>query len=174
MLKKRIITLTIGVISLIIGTFLLINSQLGMTGAVIGVASSTNSFLNSFLGIIFIILSIILFAAEHSGLEQRIKLSSAIKKSLPLLRLTNDAVRNQTVERELNHLIKELSRGNFEAGLGHPGHITDTDIHYLRGRNGARLYYHQTGENSYEIVAKSAKGRNQDQVIEALEENYGN
>jgi len=36
------------------------------------------------------------------------------------------------------------------------------------------LYYHKIGENNYEIVAKSAKGRNQDQVIDKIEETYGN
>lgn len=152
---------------------MLINSQSNITGAFIGIPASTNSFLNLFFGVIFIISSIILFATAHSELE-KIILSSAIKKSQPLLRLTQEAVRNQTVERELNHLVKELSKRNFEAGLGHPGHISGTDIFYLRGDRGARLYYHKIGENSYEIVAKSAKGKNQNQVINKLKEIYGN
>lgn len=173
MLKNKTIKLTIRAVTFLIGIFLLINFQSNITGAVIGVSASTNSILNSFLGVLFIASSMILFAATHSELE-KITLSSAIKKSPPLLRLTQDAVRNQTVERELNHLVKELSKGNFEAGLGHPDHIGGTGVFYLRGDRGARLYYHKIEENSYEIVAKSAKGRNQDQVINKLKEIYGN
>lgn len=171
MLKKQIIKLMISAILFIFGIFL-INSQANITGAFMGVSTSVNSIFSLFLGVLFIVLSIILFATTHSKLE-KIILSSAIKKSPALLRLTQDAVRNQTVQRELDHLVKELSKGNFEAGLGYPGHITGTDIYYLRGRNGARLYYHKINEHSYEIVAKSAKGRNQDQVIEKIREIYG-
>ncbi len=173
MIKKKATKLTISAILFLIGIFMLINSQSSITGAFIGVTASASSFLNSFFGFIFIISSIILFATAHSGLE-KITLSSAIKKSPALSRLTEDAARNQKVGRELNHLVKELSKGNFKTGLNHPGHINKTDIYYLRGHNGARLYYHKTGEYSYEIVAKSAKGRNQDQVICKLEKLYGN
>ena len=89
-----------------------------------------------------------------------------------MLRLTENAVKDEAVEREMNHLIKELSKGNFEAGLGHPGHVENTGVYYLRGRNGARLYYQKEGEKKYKIVAKSAKGRNQEQVIDKLKEIY--
>ncbi len=173
MLDKKTTKLTIGVITFIIGIFMLINSQSNITGASIGIAASTNSFLSSFLGVMSIVSSIILFAPTHFGLE-KILLSSAIKRSPPLLRLAQDAVRNETVERELNHLVKELSKANFEAGLGHPGHIEGTGVYYLRGRNGGRLYYHRIGEDSYEIVAKSAKGTNQNQVINKIGKTYGN
>lgn len=173
MLKKKTIRLTISAVTFVMGIFLLINSQSNITGAFIGASASTNSVLSSLLGFLFVISSVVLLATAHSELE-KITLSSAIKKSPPLLRLTQDAVRNQTVERELNHLVKELSKGNFEAGLGYPGRISGTDVFYLRGRNGARLYYHKIGEESYEIVAKSTKGRNQDQVIDKIEEIYGN
>jgi len=171
-MKKRVIFRILSIISLIFGVFFLINSKSNITGAVIGVIAATNSFFSLFLGILFIISSVTLFLTAHSKLE-KITLSSAIKKSPSLLRLTQDAVRNQTVERELNNLIKELSKGNFEAGLGHPGHIKKTNVYYLRGDNGARLYYRRIGENSYEIVAKSTKGRNQDRVINIIKETYG-
>ncbi len=133
MLKKKTIKLTISAITFITGVFLLINTLSNITGAVIGVSASANPILNSFLGVLFIVSSIVLFATTHFGLE-KITLSSAINRYQPLLRLTQDAVKNQTVERELNHLVRELSRGNFEAGLGHPGHIDRTNVFYLRGR----------------------------------------
>jgi hypothetical protein len=112
-------------------------------------------------------------AIRRSGVDcPCITLSSSIKDNPSLLRLTEDAVNDQAIERELNNLIKQLSRGNFEAGLGRPGHISGTSVFYLRGRNGGRLYYRKTGENQYQIVAKSAKGRNQDQVINKIKDDY--
>ncbi len=173
MVKKKSVKLTISAILFTVGIFMLVNSQSNITGAFLGVTTLPSSFINSFFGIIFILSSILLFATTHSGLE-KITLSSAINKSPALLRLTEDAARNQKVGRELNHLVKELSKGNFKAGLNHPGHINGTNVYYLRGHGGARLYYHKTGEYSYEIVAKSAKGRNQDQVICKLEKLYKN
>ena len=89
-----------------------------------------------------------------------------------MLRLTQEATRNQDVQRELDHLEREMQKGNFEAGLGHPGHIEGTDIYYLRGRNGGRLYYHKVGKFYYEIVGKSGKGINQQQVIDKLHDIY--
>ena len=158
------------VILFLFGVFLLTYSNPTITGGFVGVSEIESSSM-LVIGLIFIILSILILMTSHSNLE-KIIISSSIKKHPSLLRLTQDAVVNQTVERELNHLIKELSKGNFEAGLGHPGHIDNTNIFYLRGVNGARLYYHQVGDNSYEIVGKSEKGRNQEKVINKLKEIY--
>jgi len=107
--------------------------------------------------------------------NKKIVLSSSVKKDNTLLRLAREATKNQTVQRELNHLILELSKGNFEAGLG-PGHIKKTDVYYSRGDHGARLFYRKIGEdenNIYiDIVGYSAKGRNEDKVINKLIEIY--
>lgn len=111
-----------------------------------------------------------------SGLEKEIKLRSAINKNKGLLRLAKVATSNESVQEEIDHLIYELNKGNLEAGIGKPGHINGTDIFYLRGDAGARLYYHKVGESKeymlFEIVGKSKKGRNQDQVIRKLKEYY--
>ncbi len=157
-----------GAIIFLIGILFLINSEPSLSGAMIGIYTSAG-FFNLLIGAVLIIISIIIVG--RSGLE-KITLTSNIKNQ-PLLRLTHNAVENQEVQRAIDHLTKELSKGNFEAGLGHPGHIGGTDIFYLRARNEARLYYHKIGANAYEIVAKSAKGRNQDQVINKLREIYG-
>ncbi len=74
---------------------------------------------------------------------QSIILTSSIDRDRGLVRLTEDAASDQTIQRDLNKLANELMKGNFEAGLGAPGHVTGTDIFYLRSRNGARLYYRQ-------------------------------
>jgi hypothetical protein len=179
-MKREIIKL-FGLFVFLIGVIFSLNSTLSFTGAFIGSAPITHS-LSFFLGIAFLILGIIIFStasAYHTtpSLEQRIisnqiAVSSSIKQHPSLLRLTENAIKDEAVEREMNHLIKELSKGNFEAGLGHPGHVEGTKIHYLRGRNGARLYFQEKGKNNYQIVAKSAKGRNQEQVINKIKEIY--
>lgn len=166
MSKKTIIRI-LGFLALAAGVFFLINSQLSFTGAFLGARNITN-IASFFLGVMFLFLDIILFSSSTLPLEKAVTLTSSIKKHPSILRLTQDAVKNQEVQRELDHLGRELQKGNFEAGLGHPGHIEGTDIYYLRGRNGGRLYYHKIGKFYYEIVAKSGKGVNQEQVIDKL------
>jgi hypothetical protein len=175
-MKKRKIIKLLGLLIFLIGIIFSLNSSLNFTGAFIDYESLIHPF-SFFLGIAFLILGAIIFSTvslypTRPALEQRVILTSSIKQTPSLLRLTEDAVRDETIEREMNHLIKELSKGNFEAGLGHPGHVENTKVHYLRGRNGARLYYQKEGEKKYKIVAKSAKGRNQEQVIDKLKEIY--
>lgn len=178
-MRKIKIIKFLGLLIFLIGMIFSLNSSFNFTGAFIGYESLAHPF-SFFLGIAFLILGIILFSTASlyhptPSLEQRIisnSISSSIKEHPSLLRLTEDAVRDEAVEREMNHLIRELSKGNFEAGLGHPGHIEGTKVHYLRGRNGARLYYQKKGEKGYQIVAKSAKGRNQEQVINKIKEIY--
>jgi len=177
MKMKRITKKILGFALFLLGATLLINYQTSITGSFLGYESRAYVF-TFWVGFALLTLGIIIFSTASiyrpsPTLEQRvIPISSSIKQNSSLLRLTEDAVRDEAVEREMNHLIKELSKGNFEAGLGHPGHIEGTKINYLRGRNGARLYYQRKGENSYNIVAKSAKGRNQEQVIDKLKEIY--
>lgn len=170
MKKKRGKILSL--IMFIAGTIFLINAELNITSAFLGFKNMT-VLLSFFIGIMFLFLSIVIFSTASLSLENRVmKLSSSIKSHPSILRLTQEAVKSPIIERELNHLIEQMYKGNFEAGLGAPGHIEGTKIHYLRGRNGARLYYKRSGENDYEIVAKSAKGRNQEQVIDKLKEIY--
>ncbi len=169
-MKKRVFLKVLSLVMLLIGVFLLINSGLNVTGAFLG--SKGLTILASFsAGMIILFVSIILFSSASLTLE-KMAVTSSIKSHPSLLRLTQDAVRDQLIEREMNHLIEELYKGNLEAGLGHPGHVEGTKVHYLRGRNGARLYYQRKGEQSYEIVAKSAKGRNQEQVINKIKDIY--
>jgi len=153
----------------LIGAAFLINYQTDITGSFLN-SDSTAYVFSFWVGIILLILSVIIFSSTLT-LERRVEVSSSIKKNPGLLRLTQETVRDEIVEREMNHLIEQLSKGNFEAGLGHPGHIEDTDVFYLRGRNGARLYYRRTGKNQYDVVGKSAKG-NQDKVMGQLKKLY--
>jgi len=164
--RRKVLSL----IMFIAGAIFLINAELNITGAFLGFKNMT-VLLSFLIGIMFLFLSIVIFSTASLALEGKV-ISSSIKSHPSILRLTQEAVKSPIIEREMNHLIEELYKGNFEAGLGHPGHIEGTKIHYLRGRNGARLYYKKRGEEDYEIVAKSAKGRNQEQVIDKLKEIY--
>ena len=120
------------------------------------------------IGLSFVVISIVLLFL--ATLEKKIRLASLIQKDKGLRRLAEEATRNHYVQRELDHLIEELGKGHF-GGLPGVRHIAGTDIFYLRGRQGGRLYYRKTNEG-YEIVGKSAKGRNQEQVIQKLVELY--
>jgi len=170
MSKKIRITILSSII-FAIGAFFLINTPFNFTGAFLGSGNDTN-IISLIIGVMFLFFGIVISSTYTLPLEKAVTLTSSIKKYPPILRLTQDAVKNQVVERELNHLTWELQKGNLEAGLGHPGHIEGTDIYYLRGRNGGRLYYHKIGKFYYEIVGKSAKGTNQEQVIDKLRDIY--
>jgi hypothetical protein len=171
-----------GLLVFLIGVIFSLNSSMSFTGGFIGSGALIHS-LSFFLGIAFLILGIIIFSTSSlyhqntaPSLEQRAiskpyLISSSIKAHPSLLRLTEDTVEDPVIEREMNHLIEELSKGNIQAGLGHPGHIQGTKINYLRGRNGARLLFQQKGKDKYEIVAKASK-KNEQQVIDALKKVY--
>jgi hypothetical protein len=158
----------LGLLVFIVGFFFWANAS--TTGAVVGLSTTEESFVTFLFFLAALILTLL-----ASGLEK--KITSAINKSNTLMTLAKDATRNERVQKEIDHLINELGKGNLEAGLGNPGHLDGTDIYYLRGRNGGRLYYHkidnQEGDHAYEIVAKSAKGQNQDNVIAKLRQLYG-
>ncbi len=167
MIKKILRIVGTGIFAF--GILVFLNSNLNMTGAFLG--NSAKVSVSFFISLALAILGLAIFSTAN--LQSRLaELHSSIKQHPALLRLTQQAVKNQDVEREMNHLIKELTLGNMQAGLGAPGHIEGTGVHYLRGRNGARLYYVQDGKNEYTIVGKSAKGRNQEQVIDRLKEIY--
>jgi putative component of toxin-antitoxin plasmid stabilization module len=167
----RTIKLIIGIVLFVSGSLIIAISQSNITGAILGISESSANLFNSLLGMILIVVGIVIFAVTYTGIE-KIVLTSAIKKYKPLVRLAEEAARNERVQQDLNHLIKELSRGNLTAGLEIRSLGGGTDIHYMRAAMGARLYYHQVGENHYEIVGKSSK-TNQQQVINKLREIYG-
>jgi len=159
----------LGAILFLFSIFIIINSRLGFTGAVVGVVGNIIS--NGFAGLFLLLVSGILFFIEGNG--EDIKIKSAIKKHKHLCDLAEEATNDQKIQRGIDHLAYELAKGNLEVGLGKPGHIEDTNIFYLRARNGARLYYRQTADG-YEIVGKSKKGKNQEKTITALKEYYEN
>ncbi len=136
------------------------------TGA--AVLSSSNT--SNTLGFVFLAIAVVLFIAAEP--LEHIVLRSQIKKSPGLVRLAQEATRDTDIQKEINRLALKLREGHIEsAGLTGASHVEGTDVYYLRGHHGGRLYFRHTSEG-YEIVAKSYKDRNQDQVIEKLKVMY--
>jgi hypothetical protein len=98
---------------------------------------------------------------------KEISIRSNIGKSKLLQLLAIQATENETVQRDMDRLVKQLSIGHLQGGIGKKC-ITGKNINYLRSYGGARLYFRRIGTNSYEIIGKSSKGTNQNQVINAL------
>ena len=87
-----------------------------------------------------------------------------------LLRLAKEATNNMLVERDVEHVLEELKKGNEQPGLT-TKYIGGTEgIIEYRTRRGARVYAKRDG-NNVNIVGISSKG-NQDNVIEKLKEKF--
>ena len=85
-----------------------------------------------------------------------------------LIKAAEEMRKNERIQQETNHLINELLGGNTNPGLGTKNLFKD--ITYLRGRNGARIFYRTTNEG-YEILAKANKA-NEQMVINILKKLY--
>lgn len=167
---KRYFLFSLNLILFLLGVFLVLHSQPSITGLVIYVSSYPA--ISSLIGFYLIIFSLILFLLRQPALhEHRLKIASAIGSDPGLIRLAEEATRDPRVQEELNRLTRELARGNTHAGLG-TQHVQRTDINYLRGHQGGRLYYRET-PHGYQIVGKSSKDEhNQDAVMRRLRERY--
>lgn len=170
----RKICFFLGLVAFLAGIFLLIRSEINPLGAVIGITALNYSQI-PLAGIFLLVISVILFFVGKGTLEEKIKVTSSIDKDPALVRLAARATRNETIQRDMDHLLVELQKGNLTPGFGRPGHVEGTDIFYLRGSEGARLFYRQTAYG-YEVVGKangSGKKNNEASVIQKLEELYG-
>lgn len=77
--------------------------------------------------------------------------------------------KNNAVQQEANELINKFLAGNANPGLGTKNLFGN--INYLRGRDGARVFY-RIINGSMEILAKSSKA-NEQEVINILKGLYG-
>jgi len=169
-MQKRYILPSLNLILFILGIFLVLHSQPSITGLVIYAHSYPE--ISSLIGFYLIMLSLILFLLKQpQPHEHRLKIASVIGRDPGLTRLAEQATQDPRIQQEINRLTGELARGNPNAGLG-TQHVQGTDINYLRGPHGGRLYYRPTNYG-FEIVGKSSKDmHNQDAVMEKLRKRY--
>ena len=171
-MKKRNI-MFLSIISLAIGIFFIINSETNITGAVIS-SSNISSTFSSILGVLLILVSIILFIfAENleEKLDDNIRLiSTRVKKDTLLLNIARDVCNKEKIKRDIDHLMKMFNKGSDSPGAGTRNVFAG--VYELKGRNGGRVYYHQIGNNKYEILGYSDK-HTQSKVINRLMELYG-
>lgn len=88
-----------------------------------------------------------------------------------LIKAAQKAGRSQAVQAEMDDLIAKYARGLKDPGLGTKALGQGTDISYLRGDNGARVFFRTTNEG-IQIVGKADK-RSEDSVISRLKQIYG-
>lgn len=115
-------------------------------------------------------------SAEQSELDEnvtnrKIEIVSKIKEDAGLVRAAKEACKNADVQKDINHLEKQLAKGNDNPGIGRKP-ISNGIIEH-RGKNGGRLYVRES-DSIIEILAKSGKKKsNQQFVINRLNEIYG-
>jgi len=166
----------IGLVLIVAGIFLCLESTLSATGYVVLNESLENSFA---LGGLFLLISgsILFFLFEvgrarlerdSSGIENKV-ISSRVKEDTHLLKIAKDVGKKEKISRDINHLLFELNRGNINPGLG-TQHITE-GIYEMRGRRGGRVFYREINPGKFEILAYSDKDK-QSKVIEYLRNKY--
>ena len=95
------------------------------------------------------------------------RIISRIKESPRLVR--EAAASGRSVQRSIDHLTQELSKGNLNPGIRTKS--IGQGISEARARDGARVYFRIT-ENGIEILGKSTKA-NQDAVIREVLKRFG-
>ncbi len=105
----------------------------------------------------------------HNGKGHEYEIISRIKEDNLLKKCAEQMGKDANTQKEANHLISELLKGN-----SNPGIHTKTlfkGVRYLRGRNGARIFYRKTAE-AIEILGKANK-KNEQTVIDVITKLYG-
>jgi RHS repeat-associated protein len=114
--------------------------------------------------------------AYHNGAIIRYKGADQIERTIQSrvkenLALRKEATRiGQTESTEANRLLKQFLEGNPSPGIG-TKRLPNSDVFYLRGKDGARVFVRQVSSNNYEILAYADKN-NERRVIELLYEYY--
>jgi hypothetical protein len=83
-----------------------------------------------------------------------------------LQRLAYQAIGDQKVEREAENLIAQYLKGNTNPGIG-TKRLPSSDIYYLRGRGGARVFFRI--KDNYFVTLGIASKCNEENVINAVQ-----
>lgn len=163
--KKRL--LGFGFISLAI---IIVVSNTNITGAIIG--TSTSNYLSLVALVFFIVGGFLILTGK---LENKV-MGSKVKEDPLLSSVAEHIGENQAVNRDVNHLIKELNKGNTNPGTG--TRTVFKGVRELRGPNEGRVYFRQIEKeddkdkkDKYEILAYSDKDY-QSRVINRLKKLY--
>lgn len=157
----RGLRVSFGIILLSLSFVLFLGSNGSITGAFIGAMPSGST---SVFAVVAAMASGVIFA---SSIGSNLRVRSVIGKDKTLVKLAEEATENTRAQSGLDSLTNKLVKGHTP---GRIRHINDTDVFYV-GKDDARLYYRQV-HGGYDIVAKSKKGKNQDQVIRKLHDIY--
>lgn len=103
------------------------------------------------------------------GTGNTLSVISSIKKDPRLVKAAEQMGKNKAVQQEADDLIQKFLAGNTNPGLGSKNLFGN--ISYLRGRDGARVFY-RMNNGKMEILGKSSKA-NEQTVINVLKELYG-
>ncbi|MFG2017260.1 RHS repeat-associated core domain-containing protein [Actinomadura geliboluensis] len=106
----------------------------------------------------------------HNADQSCLVMSSIVSEDPLLVRAAQRAGRDQTVQREMDNLFRQLANGNMNPGIGTSA-LEGTDVYYARGANGARLFFRNV-EGGVQVVGKADK-KNEQRVINRLLEMYG-
>ncbi|MEU7583923.1 polymorphic toxin-type HINT domain-containing protein [Streptomyces sp. NPDC041068] len=96
--------------------------------------------------------------------------TSVVGQDSLLSKAERQAGKNQTVKRDFDRLLEQLSNGNMNPGLGSKA-LAGTDVTYARGRNGGRLFFRNV-DGGIQVVARADKS-NESKVIARLKQLYG-
>ena len=95
--------------------------------------------------------------------------ASLIKNETALVRAAQEMGKNPVVQKEADDLILRFLNGNTNPGIGSKNLVKD--ISYLRGKEGARIFYRMR-DGEMQILAKANKA-NEDAVIRIIKKIYG-
>lgn len=99
--------------------------------------------------------------------ERKIEIVYRIKENPALVREAERTGKDQAAQKDVNHLIEQLSLGNDSPGLGNIRVKGLKNVSEARGRNEGRVYFREK-DGKIEILGKSNKD-NQKKVIAILQ-----
>lgn len=109
------------------------------------------------------------FVGDVPVLVHNYEVKSRIKEDSNLVKQAEKAGSDSRVQDEINNLINSFLAGNENPGIG--SKALQGKIRYLRGKNGARVFYQIVG-NTMEILGKASK-KNEQSVINIVEQLFG-
>jgi len=177
-MKMKVPLILIAILSFIFGILVFTFTHTGLSGNVAKSSADVGAYL-FLIGGVSLILVIGLFNAVR---REDVQVTNAIKKYPVLEALTEDALKDPYINRNVSYLSERLrtGRGSGEGSKGsvYRGNVEGTDIEYLRlsekskpqvdsrgkplsykNHHGSMLFFRTKGPGEYEIVAATSTDR---------------